>query len=107
LIRRIDEGDWEQLRDVRLRALATDREAFLDRLEDVRGLPEAHWRTRARASQSSATFVEERNGAFAAMGATFVADDPSTAYLVGMWVAPELRRTGIADDLVAAARWKR
>jgi ribosomal protein S18 acetylase RimI-like enzyme len=41
------------------------------------------------------------------MVATFVADDPSTAYLVGMWVAPELRRTGIADDLVAAARWKR
>ncbi len=33
------------------------------------------------------------------MVAAFVADDPYTAYLVSMWVAPEVRGTGVAVQL--------
>src|SRR5919201_6224921 len=95
-VRRADASDWERLRDVRLRALATDPHAFLETLEDARTLPDVHWRERATPSETQATFVEEREGSFAAMVAVFVADDPATAYLVGMWVAPELRGTGVA-----------
>ena len=82
--------------ETRLRALATDPHAFLETLEDARTLPDVHWRERATPSETQATFVEEREGSFAAMVAVFVADDPATAYLVGMWVAPELRGTGVA-----------
>lgn len=95
-----DASDWERLRDVRLRALATDSDAFLETLDLARKLPDAHWRERATPSETSATFVEERGGSLAAMVAVFVADDPATAYLVGMWVAPELRGTGVAIQLV-------
>jgi hypothetical protein len=91
VIRRIDASDWARLRDVRLRALATDPQAFLETLDHARKLPDVHWRERATPSETSATFVEERDGSFAAMVTVFVADDPATAYLVGMWVAPELR----------------
>jgi ribosomal protein S18 acetylase RimI-like enzyme len=108
VIRQIDESDWEDLREVRLRALASDREAFLDQVEEARELPEAHWRTRAGASASSATFVEERDGAFVAMVSAFVADDPATAYLVSMWVVPELRGSGVAIELVERVlEWSR
>ena len=100
MVRRADASDWERLRDVRLRALATDPHAFLETVEDARTLPDVHWRERATASETQATFVEEREGSFAAMVAVFVADDPATAYLVGMWVEPELRGTGIAIQLV-------
>ena len=100
MIRRVEDEDWERLRDVRLRALATDPGAFLDTVEQARSFPESRWRERATPSDVQATFVEERDGAFEAMAATFVADDPETAYLVGMWVAPELRGSGVARELV-------
>lgn len=100
MIRAIDESDWERLRDARLRALGTDPAAFLQTLEQASELPDAHWRERATPSETSATFVEDRDGRFAAIIGVFVADDPATAYLVGMWVAPELRGSGVASQLV-------
>jgi ribosomal protein S18 acetylase RimI-like enzyme len=100
VIRRVDAADWERLRDVRLRALASDPQAFLETQEHARQLPEAHWRERAMPSEAQATFVEERDGRFAAMVAAFVANDPETAHLVSMWVAPEIRGTGVAVQLV-------
>jgi GNAT superfamily N-acetyltransferase len=100
VIRRAEVADWERLRDVRLRALAADPHAFLESLEHARELPEAHWRDRATASETQVTFVEDRGGTFAAMVAAFVGDDPETAYLVSMWVEPELRGTGLAVQLV-------
>jgi hypothetical protein len=87
VVRRADASDWERVRDVRLRALATDLHAFLETVEDARTLPDVHWRERATPSETQATFVEERVASFAAMVAVFVADDPVTTYLVGMWVA--------------------
>ena len=100
MIRRAEVADWERLRDVRLRALAADPHAFLESLEHARELPEAHWRDRATASETQVTFVEDRDGTFASMVAAFIGDDPETAYLVSMWVEPELRGTGVAVQLV-------
>jgi ribosomal protein S18 acetylase RimI-like enzyme len=100
VIRRVEPSDWERLRDVRLRALSTDPAAFLDTVEGSRALPDAHWRERATPSETQATFVAERDGVFEAMVSSFVPGDPRTAYLVGMWVAPALRGTGIAAALV-------
>jgi len=100
VIRRIDAADWERLRDVRLRGLAADAHAFLLSLERAREFPEAHWRDRATPNETQATFVEERDGALIAIVAAFIGEDPETAYLVGMWVAPEVRGTGVAVRLV-------
>jgi ribosomal protein S18 acetylase RimI-like enzyme len=100
VIRGTDGADWQRLRDLRLRALATDPDAFLASLEWMRELPESHWRERATPSETQVTLVEDRDGDFVASVAAFVADDPDTAYLVGMWVAPEVRGTGIAVLLV-------
>jgi ribosomal protein S18 acetylase RimI-like enzyme len=100
VIRRIEVADWERLRDVRLRALAVDSHAFLVSLEVARELPEEHWRDRATPTETQVTFVEERDGVFTAVVASFVSNDPATAYLVGIWVAPEARRTGVAVRLV-------
>ncbi len=41
------EGDWEQVRDLRLRALKDTPIAYGERYEDAVGLDEAEWRTRA------------------------------------------------------------
>jgi ribosomal protein S18 acetylase RimI-like enzyme len=100
VIRRVETGDWKRLREVRLRALAADPEAFLETVETARAFPAELWRERATPSAEQVTFVEERGEAFEGMVLGFVRGDPATAYLVGMWVAPELRGSGVAQVLV-------
>ena len=108
VIRRVRPDDWERLRDVRLRALTSDREAFIETVENARMFTEARWRERATPTERNVTFVHERNGTFDAMVSAFVGDDADTAYLVGMWVAPELRGTGVARELVGCViDWSR
>jgi ribosomal protein S18 acetylase RimI-like enzyme len=42
------------------------------------------------------------------MVSAVVGDDPATVYLVGMWVAPALRGSGLARQLVGqVAAWSR
>lgn len=109
MIRRVEPDDWERLRDARLRALASDPDAFLQKVEEARTFPNEHWQERARPSDDQVTFVHEGDDAFNGMVTAFVTDDePGTSYLVGMWVAPELRGSGVAAELVARiAAWSR
>jgi ribosomal protein S18 acetylase RimI-like enzyme len=106
--RRVEVDDWQRLRDIRLRALTTDPKACLETAANARTFPDELWRERARPSDSNITFVHELDGAFDGMVSAFVADDPETAYLVGMWVAPELRGSGVASGLVECIiEWSR
>jgi GNAT superfamily N-acetyltransferase len=100
MIRRVETDDWERLRDVRLRALASDPDAFLETVEDARTFPDERWRGRARPSEHDVTFVDERDGVFNGMVSAFLDDDAETVHLVGMWLAPDLRGSGVARELV-------
>jgi GNAT superfamily N-acetyltransferase len=101
LIRQLEPDDWVRLRDARLRALASDPSAFLVTLDEAREFPDERWRERAVQTENNVTFVYERANAFDAMvGAFFRDDDAASAYLVGMWVAPDLRGSGVARQLV-------
>jgi GNAT superfamily N-acetyltransferase len=100
VITQIREADWERLRDVRLRALAQDPAAFIETHANASGFPEERWRERATPRDSQASFAFVRDGRFDGLVSCFVADDPSTVFLVAMWVAPELRGTGAARQLV-------
>jgi ribosomal protein S18 acetylase RimI-like enzyme len=97
VIRQATAEDWELLREVRLRALADSPGAFLETFETASKAPESHWRERATPSGKQACFLRE---AGAGMVGCFVAGDPETVFLVAMWVAPELRGTEAARDLV-------
>ena len=108
MIRRVESDDWEQLRDVRLRALESDPDAFLETVEDARTYPDERWRERARPSEHAVTFVQEQDDAFDVMVSVFVDDDGETVHLVGMWVAPDLRGSGVARELVEyVIEWSR
>jgi GNAT superfamily N-acetyltransferase len=97
VIRQVGIEDWARLRDVRLRALADSPEAFLETFEQASQFEETHWRGRATPSDRQASFLLDDG---AAMVSCFVADDPATVFLVGMWVSAELRGTGVAAELV-------
>jgi GNAT superfamily N-acetyltransferase len=100
LIRQLEPKDWRRLRDARLCALASDPGAFLVTLDEARKFPDERWRERAVQTESNVTFVYERADVFDAMVGAFVGDDAASVYLVGMWVAPDLRGSGVAGQLV-------
>jgi len=97
VIRQTTTDDWEVLRDTRLRALADSPEAFLETVEDAWSFPEGRWRERATPDDTRASFLHDDESG---MVSCFIADDPSNVFLVGMWVAPASRGTGVARDLV-------
>jgi ribosomal protein S18 acetylase RimI-like enzyme len=104
----ISEQDWRRLRDVRLRALSEDPAAFIESHANASAFPDDRWRDRATPTERQASFGYEREGRFDGLVSCFVADDPATVFLVAMWVAPELRGTGSARELVESVlHWGR
>jgi GNAT superfamily N-acetyltransferase len=110
-IRYVTSDDSERLRELRLRALATDPEAFSSTYAEASSHPLEEWKQRAAFSEAGAlqrTFVvagEEDTW----LGMALVRlreEDPGLAALNAMWVAPEARGKGAAKLLGdACATW--
>jgi len=106
-VRRLGPQDWEISRQVRLTALAEAPYAFMSTLAREQGFDEQVWRQRL-GSPGAATFLAWVDGAPAGT-ATGKIDDPGDDFtvpgswqLVGMWVEPGARGSGVADRLVEA-----
>jgi GNAT superfamily N-acetyltransferase len=101
-VRRLGEGDWAELREVRLRALLDAPESFCTTYQDSVALTEADWRTRLRATDK-VTILAEVDGQPAGMVTGAPAGeaerDPDAALMLAMWVSPESRGHGVADAL--------
>jgi ribosomal protein S18 acetylase RimI-like enzyme len=101
LIRELAPDDWQALRDIRLTALRDAPSAFGSTYASF-GEPE--WRGRLR--PESATFLAHLPEVSPAGLAGVIGEDPGTAELVSMWVAPAARGRGVGEALVtAAAEW--
>jgi GNAT superfamily N-acetyltransferase len=106
-VRRLGPADWEISREVRLRALAEAPNAFMSTLAREQRFDEQEWRNRLSAP-SAATFLAWLDDAPAGT-ATGKIDDPDDEFalpaswqLVGMWVEPDARGTGLAEQLIEA-----
>lgn len=101
--------DWDQLRRVRLRALADTPEAFASTLAEERDLPEDRWHGWTTPTDSSANFFAIEDAEPCGMVAVFrEPEDPALAHLVAMWVDPAFRRRGVGGALIdAVVEWCR
>ena len=108
-IRRIGIDEWEALRDLRLRALAEDPDAFGMTLDDASGQSETEWRDWIGSPERGFFAAIADDGSFVAMVVGSPVDDrPGAAGLFGMWVAPEARRAGIGTALIGSVEdWAR
>jgi GNAT superfamily N-acetyltransferase len=109
-IRRVQAGDDQVLREVRLRALTTDPGAFGSTDTEVASRPRAFWRGWASehaTGDDHCTLLALLDGR--AVGLIRIEREPRRPGVFGiysMWVAPEARRRGIALELLAEAeRW--
>lgn len=107
-VRRVHEGDWQELRQLRLRALADAPHAFASTPEREAAFPERVWRQRAQGGPASANFIASEDGVGVGMAAVVAEPVPGRVQLVGMWVDPHHRRRGIAQALIGeAVGWSR
>lgn len=113
VVREITGDDWEQMRDVRLAALAEAPSAFGSSYAREAAFTEEQWR--GRISERSVTFFARVDSAdsapvaaapagLAGLAGVYVED--GTANLVSMWVRPSARGLGAGKALIeAAAAW--
>lgn len=92
--------DWEDVRSIRLRALADSPTSFGNTLADAMELPDAAWRTRLEGP--GPTVLAYDRGQPVAMGGLFTPEDTGDAFIWGMWVAPEARGRGLGTRLLRA-----
>jgi GNAT superfamily N-acetyltransferase len=96
-VRLLAESDWEALRETRLAALAEAPYAFGSTLERELTHPDERWRERAGGGRTFGAFDRD-----CLVGlATGIPRAPGPDFeLVGMWVSPHWRGTGVAGRLV-------
>ena len=99
-------GDWAELREIRLRALADAPDAFSVVLAEAEAYDDDLWRDRL--ATSNPTYVVREAGSAVAMAGGFAPPDSPVAYVWGMWTAPEARGRGhssvLLDRVVTWAR---
>ncbi|MBB6564891.1 GNAT family N-acetyltransferase [Kribbella sandramycini] len=103
-VRRLTEDDWQTLRAVRLRALLDAPESFYQTYGESVALTEADWRARLQAAGKVTLLAESAgNPAGMVLGVPAGPDerDPDAALMLSMWVDPNFRGTGVADELTA------
>ena len=105
-MRRVRGADWQQLRALRLEALADAPSAFLELHCDAALRDEGSWRRRAEGSstgEDSAMFIAaDASGEW--IGMLSVYRDAGEAQVVSVYVAPRARGQGVLDDLLDRAQ---
>ncbi len=100
----MDEDDWAAVRDVRLRALREDPDAFGSSLAREEMFRETHWRMRVRTTPTWLATDDDGTG----RGMVSVLIEPGSPvddrHVVALWVAPEVRRRGLGWSLLDTVR---
>lgn len=101
VVERAEEADWEDVKAVRLAALADSPNAFGSTLAEEREYDEADWRAWCR---DTATFLALQNGVPIGIAAGVGGTSRDERKLIAMWLHPGHRGAGASTALLAAVR---
>lgn len=99
-LRVVDRKDWHIWKQTRLRALADAADAFGASLAEWQRADDDRWRQRLDDVPFNVVAVEGDVVVGQASGTDL--DDANRIELISMWVAPDVRGQGIADELINA-----
>ena len=110
VIEQVHAEDWQVWRDLRLRALATDPDAFGSTLAEWQDADEPRWRDGfATVLFRAIAVVDGRPSGMIGCRESSAGTDPAASpgvEIVSVWVSPSVRGRGVGDALIAAAlRW--
>src|SRR5947209_4281947 len=95
-VRKCMPGEWQELRELRLRALADAPAAFGGTLAESQARPAEEWQAAAQPHDEAVLYVwEDDAGRLNAMAVGRWHDDQNAVEVTGMWVAPGGRRLGV------------
>ena len=99
MIRRAEPEDWEVVRDIRLRMLREEPDAYASEYQTEARFEPDLWKQRLATAASYLAFDDDQ----ALVGiATGLETGDGDTYVVGMYVAPEARGSGCARQLLDA-----
>jgi ribosomal protein S18 acetylase RimI-like enzyme len=108
-VRRIRADEWREYRELRLAGLKDTPLAFTEQYESSVRQPDQFWRDRVRRAatdKSVAGFVAVNGGHFTGKTTCVIEaeiTDHVSAHIVGVYVQPGARGSGVAERLIAAA----
>lgn len=105
-IRRVEVDDWQTWRQIRLRSLAESPEAFRSTFAEESSQPADWWERRVRVSTAgpnNALWLATLDGEPAGILSSRVDPDSKVMTAEAVWVAPEARGQGVAEELLRSA----
>lgn len=101
--------EWQPYRELRLRALATDPQAFGGSYADALQQPASYWQGRLAEAQADAQgrqhlwllFAREAERLVGMIGA-LAGEDPTVVQIIAVYVSPESRGQGLGNLLMTA-----
>lgn len=105
-IRRVDVDDWLEWREIRLRSLKESPEAFRSTYAEEATQPNEWWERRVRVSTSglnNALWLATLQGEPSGILSSRVDTDSMVMTAEAVWVAPEARGRGVAENLLRSA----
>lgn len=101
VVERVEEADWEQVRAIRLAALAESPSAFGSTLAKEREYDEDDWRDWCR---DTATFLARQGGTAVGIAAGIDGASQDERTLIAMWLHPAHRGAGTSTALLDAVQ---
>ena len=110
-IRPVRAQEWEAFRDLRLRALVDAPDAFRTTHDQAALRSDEEWVAITRSTAEHAdmvSWIAIANDAHVGQAFSRIEEDEAALGIFGMWVAPEVRGTGVGKGLLEAAEsWGR
>ena len=103
-IRPVGPGDEPLLRDLRLRALRADPQAFASTAAEEAELSDEEWASRAAAAEGVVLIALQDGATVGMAGVRWFDGERRIASLWGMWVDPSVRGSGTGRELLVAVR---
>jgi ribosomal protein S18 acetylase RimI-like enzyme len=94
----LTENDWARYRDIRLRALQSDGDAFGGDLSSESEFTEGQWREKARKYVGIIASIEDADCGFMTIE-NLKGDFSATCWVGSCWVDPQFRERGVLRDL--------
>ncbi len=104
-VERLSRTEWRRLKRIRLAVLEDAPDAFGTTIEAAREMPDDAWRQQ---TEDLPTFVVTLDGSDVGMVRGTAAASKSDAYLISMWVSPNVRGRRVGEELInAIVAWAR